>query len=301
MARMPDFLIIGAAKSGTTSLYFYLQQHPEIFMPFMKEPFFFAFEGMDPYQFHFNGKLGDDFSAVTDIKQYQDLFADAPKGSLTGEASTLYLYERNAAVRIKKLIPNVKMIAVLRNPVDRAYSHYRHFLRDGYETEPDFRTVINSERHRMAENWFPSYFYLDAGFYSLQLKRYYDLFPKEQIKVYLYEDFLNADYMVRDIFQFLGLDFSIPLDTDTRHNRSGAIRFPSIYRSIRNSSRIKPFFRKLIPLTVWSRMRSYWEKLIIRPTEGLDEELRPELQKVFREDILKLQNQIGRDLSTWLN
>ncbi len=300
MGRMPDFLVIGAAKSGTTSLYFYLQQHPKIFMPFMKEPFFFAFEGLDPYQYHFEGKMRSNFKAIVDLEHYQTLFENAPKESLAGEASTLYLYDKNAAERIKYHIPDVKMIVLLRNPVDRAYSHFRHFVRDGFEPESDFTTVIKSEKKRMEENWFPSYYYLDAGFYSIQLKRYFDLFPKNQFKIFLYEDLLDAEQMVREIFEFLGLDTNIRLDTGAKHNRSGLLRFPDLYDSVRNSSRVKPFIRKLIPIKIWSRLREFWEKALIKPIDGLDDKVRPELQKIYREDILELQELIDRDLSRWL-
>jgi hypothetical protein len=297
---MPDFLIIGAAKSGTTSLYFYLQQHPQIFMPYMKEPFFFAFQGQELQDCFLAGKMKENLRVVTTLEQYQALFADAPVGSMVGEASTLYLYQPNAAARIKEQIPNVKLIVVLRNPVDRAYSHYQHFVRDGYEPEADFYSAILAEKIRMQQNWFPSYFYFDAGFYSVQLKRYYDLFPKEQIKVFLYEDLQDAEKMTKEIFAFFGLNTDLKIDTGTKHNLSGDIRFPALYRSVKHSAKIKPFLRRLMPVKAWSRLRAYWEKWIIRPVGGMDEEVREELQTLFREDILSLQGLIDRDLSSWL-
>ena len=146
MSRMPDFLIIGAPKSGTTSLYFYLQQHPQIFLPEKKKPFFFAFENQDMNHYHIYGNMKVINNTIVDLNEYQMLFENIPTNIKVGEASTEYLHIPEAVKNIYSHIPDVKMIAVLRNPVDRAYSHFSHFRRDGYEPCTDFMEAIKEQK-----------------------------------------------------------------------------------------------------------------------------------------------------------
>jgi hypothetical protein len=130
---LPDFLMIGAQKSGTSAIYAYLSQHPQVFTSENKEPGFFAFEGL---QRSFAGpddaRAGRDI--VRDLERYRRLFREVGDKARAGEASSIYLYAPQAAERIHHYIPNAKLIAVLRDPVDRAYSAYRHLVRDGRES-----------------------------------------------------------------------------------------------------------------------------------------------------------------------
>ena len=296
----PDFLIIGAAKSGTTSLYFYLQQHPWIFMPFNKEPFFFAFENQDMTRYRFDGNIKALKNAIVDLDDYQALFSSVPERIKCGEASTLYLYMPEAAGRIAHHLPSAKLIAVLRNPIDRAYSHFQHFRREGYEPIGEFSMAIRAESQRIEENWFPSYFYLDAGFYSRQIKRFYEFFPKSQLKIFLFEDLKDARKMVGEIFKFLDLEAIIPSDTTSRHNISGTVRYPDFYRRVKDSSRIKPFLRRLIPPSMWSRVKARWEQMVIDPAQPMSQEDRASLIEVYRQEIADLEKLLDRDLSAWL-
>ena len=134
---MPNFLIVGAAKAGTTALHEYLQQHPQIYMTPTKETNFFAFEGVE---LNFQGK-GDEalkeFS-ITDLATYQAQFAGIQEETAIGEACPSYLYVPEAATKIKKYIPQVRLIIILRNPVERAYANFLHVIRDDRETHQDF-------------------------------------------------------------------------------------------------------------------------------------------------------------------
>ena len=150
----PSFLIVGAQKSGTTSLYHYLSQHPQVFMSSVKEPNFFAFEGQ---QVDYRGPAGQPASinlySVTDWDDYQRLFADAGAAVALGEASTLYMAVPGTAERIRQRIPDVRIIAILRDPVDRAFSSYLHCRRTGREPYAEFETALQHERERIADNW----------------------------------------------------------------------------------------------------------------------------------------------------
>src|SRR6187402_2994451 len=184
MMHMPDFLIVGAARSGTTTLHSYLRQHPGIFLPDIKEPSFFVFEG--DQQKYVKGKFA---FAVRDIDSYEKLFRQARPAQKTGEISTpyLYLYERTIASIEKyfKTYNEIKIVILLRNPVDRAFSQYCWRVRDGREPL-SFEAAIKSEPERMKENYSFDYFYLDRGFYFKQVKAYLENF--KHVKVILFED-----------------------------------------------------------------------------------------------------------------
>ena len=167
---LPNFLIIGAAKAGTTSLYRYLEQHPEVYMSPVKEPKFFALGGE---RLDYRGP-GDEArmrgASVTSLEDYRELFRGVSTETAVGEASTLYLYSERAAARIKHHVPDVKLIAVLRNPVDRAYSDFLHLVRDGIEPLTDFPQALEAEESRIRSRWAPMWHYRRRGFYHPQLK-----------------------------------------------------------------------------------------------------------------------------------
>jgi hypothetical protein len=150
---MPNFLVIGAGRSGSTSLYHYLAQHPQIFMSPVKEPKFFALEG---HALDFRGP-GDErirVDTTTTLTAYRSLF-DGVRGELAvGEASTLYLSHEAAADAIARHVPEMKLIAILRDPAERAHSAFQHLTRDGYEPLANFEDALCDEPRRMAEGWY---------------------------------------------------------------------------------------------------------------------------------------------------
>ncbi len=182
---LPNFLIIGAAKSGTTSLYVYLMQHPEIYMSPVKETHFFSFDSESKMT---KGPGDPIHKAITDFNEYQALFDGVTDEKAIGEASTSYLYRPEAPGRIHKILPDAKLIAILRNPADRAFSAYMHVVRDERETAKDFAEALSYEENRKAAGWEPIWHFTSVGHYYEHLKRYYDLFHPDQIKVYLHED-----------------------------------------------------------------------------------------------------------------
>ncbi|WP_279401847.1 sulfotransferase [Piscibacillus salipiscarius] len=162
--------MIGAAKSGTTSLYEYLKQHPQIYFPERKEPHFFG-----------NMKPGGEH--VNNINEYLKMFEDAPDNTVIGEASTSYLYSSDAANKIKKFNNNAKIIVMLRNPVDRAYSMYRHQVRNGSENL-SFEEGLKAEESRILKGWKYGFHYFAGGKYSWQIENYFDFFGDNNVKVF---------------------------------------------------------------------------------------------------------------------
>jgi hypothetical protein len=200
MTRWPNFFVIGAGKSGTTSLYHYLKQHPQIFMSPVKEPKYFSLAGQS---LNFKGP-GDQrivAQTTTTLEGYLELFRDAADEPILGEGSTIYLNTDDTARRIAEQVPDAKLVAILRHPADRAYSAYMHLRRDGYETLQTFSEALEAESGRVRAGYYYHWYLRSRGYYGRQLKTYYDQFPPNQIKVYLYEDFSDSPHQViTDIF-----------------------------------------------------------------------------------------------------
>ncbi|MEL6159020.1 MAG: sulfotransferase [Cyanobacteria bacterium J06623_5] len=301
---MPDFLIIGAPKSGTTSLYHYLAQHPQIFMSPNKEPHFFAFEGEQP---NFCGS-GDDKAwintrSVVTLAEYQQLFSAAEPGQKCGEASTMYLYLEKSCDRIFHHIPNVKLIAFLRHPVDRAYSHYKHLRRDGREWESDFGRAMQEEAERIQQNWSPAWHYQQIGLYSEQIKRYQRRFNPEQLQIYLYDDLLkNPQAVYRSIFEFIGVDAAIDIDVSKRHNTTTAVRKHKLLHDfLVKPNGLKNILRQVIPAQIRQPLSAKVYRKNATAIPALSTSQRAELTGLFESDILQLQDLIDRDLSCWLS
>jgi Sulfotransferase domain len=290
---MPNFLIIGAMKSGTTALYYYLEQHPQIYMSPVKEPNYFCSGEQE-------NSVGN---SATRIGDYQDLFKDVSGEKAIGEASHCYLYEPEAAARIQDYIPDAKLIAVLRNPVDRAYSHFLHMVRNGREPLTDFAQALREEetggyQKRNLQD------YVGRGRYYDQLKRYFNTFSRDQIKVYLYEDLSNAPIdILQDAFRFLGVDDSFVPDVSLRRNVSGYPKHKTVDKLLTKPSLIKDALKIYLPARLRWRLSKAFDDLktrnLVEPPP-VQPEVRRQLIGVYREDVLKVQKLIHRDLSGWL-
>lgn len=297
--NMPNFLIIGAAKSGTTALYQYLKQHPQIYMCPVKEPQFFAFEG-EKLDFRGPGITINEI-AVTDTKSYCKLFDGVSNEVAIGEASTTYLPTSRASKRIKYHIPDAKLIAVLRNPVDRAYAAFMHAVRDGREPITNFDEALQAEEDRIKNNWGFLWRYQSLGFYSEQIRSYFDSFKQGQIKVYIYDDFTNSPSKVlQNIFQFLEVDDKFVPNIAAKYNVSGIPRNRKLHEFLRKPTPVKSVVKSL-PIPVRQRIKVYIIDRNLAPKLQLFPKIRGQLISVFREDILKLQEIIQKDLSGWLN
>jgi hypothetical protein len=295
---LPNFLIIGAAKSGTTSLHEYLGQHPQIYMSPLKETNFFAFDGDRP---NFGGPDADVFNrdCVYRMENYVRLFEGRTDEIAAGESSPRYLGAEGAASRIKRCIPDAKLIAILRNPADRAFSAFSMRKRDGWEPCATLDEAIADEPRRIEERW-GSGIYLRHGFYAKLLQPYFEHFGRDQIRVYLYDDLVAApDLLLENLFGFLGVDRRFRPITARKLNVSGVIRNP-VMRMIWTRTHplqktIRPFLPKSARAAV-SRFFTGLEKVRV----PFPPEQRERLVDHYREDIRQLQGLIGRDLSAWL-
>ncbi len=213
---MPNFLIIGANKGGTTSLYNYLNQHPEIFMSKIKEPMFFTTVGR---YYSKDEKIKKGLSeATTTLEDFQKLFQNVTNEKAIGEASTAYLANPSCAKVIKKYVIDMKLIAVLRHPIDRAYSNHKMYVRRGIEKR-SFEESVSDELHGRVKGLGQGRKYMQLGFYSRQIKAFLDVFGRDLLKVYLFDFFRgNEDVVCRDIFSFLGVKEDLAVNTRVIHN-----------------------------------------------------------------------------------
>ena len=295
---LPNFLLIGAQKAGTTALSHYLTQHPQIYMSSIKEPGFFDFEN-EPPSFKGPGDLALYTSVVTTLDDYSKLFDQVSNEIAIGEATTWYLYSKKAPERIKHYLPDAKLIAILRNPIDRAYSGFMHAIRDERETL-EFAEALAIEDQRIADNWEYLWRYRKMGFYSEQLERYFANFSRDQIRVYLHEDLCeNPQGLLQDIFDFLGVDQDHLPEVFTRLNISGRKKSKLVDELLKDTNLIKQIAKPLLP----SKLRQQLANRV-RTLNSVKNEcpikIRLELLETYKEDIIKVQELIGRDLSRWL-
>lgn len=301
---MPNFLVIGAAKSGTDALCAYLAQHPQVYVSDNKEPNFFIAEGRPRIPFRGPGdrEVLTRFDGwVHTLERYQALFDGVTTETAVGEGSTWYLYDEAAPGRIRRHVPDARLIAILRNPVDRAYSAFTMLLRDGRETTADFARALDLEDRRVHAGWELIWHYRRMGLYHDQVERYYHTFGRSQVRVVIYEDFsARAADVTRDLYLFLGVDDAFEPDTSARHNVSMVPKHLGYQRVMLRQSPLKTIAKAVVPTRVRQRVK---EKLVYstltRPAP-IPQEVRARLVEVFRPDVTRLQGLLGRDLSGWL-
>jgi hypothetical protein len=291
--RLPNFIVIGAARSGTTSLYAQLSRHPDIYMSSVKEPNFFAVEGE---RLAYQGPGEDRLQWVTELSAYAELFGGAPSEAARGEASVLYLYSPKAAERIQHYVPSAKLIAVLRDPVARAFSAFSYLK--GRGSEPlDFEKALAAEEDRIEAGWSHIWHYRRVGLYGEQLERYYARFPAEQIRILLYEDF-EADPLgaMRQLFEFLGVESAFEPDPGIRYNISGESRSGALallLRENRLTELAMPLIKRFDPLVTRIKRRA-----LVKP--AIPPSAARELSEYYREDVERLGELLGRGVSSWL-
>jgi len=275
---LPNFLVIGAAKSGTSSLHHYLRAHPQVFTPKLKEINFFDYDGTHVDVHHW----------AKTLEEYARYFESAGPAIAIGEVTPLYLCSRAAPDNIRRIVPDVRLIAILRNPVDRAYSAYLMTRRTGRTTR-ELRSAFSSKDAG----------YIKQGRYAAYLERYYQRFDRSRIKILRFEDLKSGSgLLMRDLYQFLGVDpgFEPPAEV---HNKGYVPRSEWLNRLF-HSRFVRRVVKPLLSdgLMQWARkLRSVNAK---RP-EQLPVEIRAELSEFYRNDILHLQDLTGVDFSAWLN
>lgn len=295
--RRPNFFIVGAAKSGTTSVFHYINQHPDVFMSPVKEPHYFS--SLDfPERFAGPGDEGFTLQTVRTEADYLQLFADAGEATVLGEGSVYYLNYPQAAERIRVFNPNAKIVMLLRNPIDRAFSAYMHTVRDGRETL-SFEEGLEAEAKRIEQNYQPLWWYKEVGRYAKAVEHYQQFFPRDQLKIFLYEDLANADKVVQELLSFLNLRTDVTIDTGVRHNISGKPKSRALYTFFAKPNLVKEVVKPFLPTSFRQRLGQKAKDLTLEKDRPSAKTVK-NLQRYFREDVLSLQDLLHRDLKHWL-
>lgn len=286
MNKLPNFIIIGAGKCGTTSLHNYLDQHPQIYICPRKETYFFIDEAR-------RAKLKR-WKPVTSIEEYSALFNNASPNQVIGEISTNYYAYPESAQLIHDLLPEVKIIAILRDPSNRAFSEYQMFVQAGHEKK-DFAEATSDSNKKN---------YVKRGFYYSELLPFFDSFDKDKIKICLYEDFSKEpDKFVRDFFGFIEVDENFIPDMTQRGRKGGLPKNKALNEFLKKPNPIRAaaasILKTFMPLESRQKIKSSMIQANSKKAK-LSPEMRRNLIALYRDDILKLQDLIERDLSAWL-
>jgi hypothetical protein len=302
--KWPNLFIVGAAKGGTTTLHYALDQHPQVFMSRKKEPGYFAWPE-EKLTFINNGKLiTEPRFLVNHLPDYLALFEDGAGKKIRGESSTTYLFFFEKTItNIKRIHPdaeNVNIVIALRNPVDRAFSQYMHKLRDGAESLT-FEEAIAKEAERKKENWHFDYQYVQRGFYYEQVKAWMDHF--KNVKIFLSEDLRQANEVVSSLENFLGIE-NLPLDFGEGLNASGEPKVGALNQFLKQQNPLKQLAGRLLPKDLRRKLRLKVQSTVYKynlEKKEMDPATRAMLSKIYRDDVLKLQDLVKRDLSSWIN
>lgn len=297
--RWPDFLLIGAPKAGTTALFKALSRHPQIFASPEKEPGYFAYAGSRPA---FSGPGDDDYPGKSGYleRDYLNLFKHCARQLKAGEASTAYLHHPNAPLNASTHVPSARVVAILRHPVERAYSQWLHLRQEGREEECDFEAACKLEKARKTKGWRTYFLYQERGYYAEQLERWLRYYPPDQILILFYEDWLERPQEVlSNVCRHLGIsDFKSPWVT--RENVSSRQpRWKWLHLRMVQKNALRTWAQEHVPLWLRDAITAAITGINLRPGPAISPSLSKRLTSQYLEDIEKLEQLTGRDLSHW--
>jgi hypothetical protein len=299
---LPDFLIAGVPKAGTTALHAALSRHPGLYLSPIKEPKFFLTDGPPPTR----GGPGDALTYrehVWERDRYEALFDAAPPGAPRGEATPLYLYDPDAMRRIHRLIPDVKLIVVIRDPVERAHSNWTHLWSAGLEPVGDFVLACAEEERRIAAGWASFWHYAGLGRYGAQLDHAFSLFAREQVLVLRYRRLIDDPAgTLSTICGFLGVDTGV-LSEIPRENVTAHPEQTLAHRAVSLGMRASAAVGRRLPGSAATTATHRLERFLQRgrrERQPLSWEQRQAILPKFTADIKLLETVLGEDFSDWV-
>lgn len=285
----PNTFIVGAAKAGTTSLYAYLSQHPQVYMSPIKEPHFFSRVRSSKAQRHI-------IHSVLDPLQYEGLFTDARDCKIIGEASPSYLCDENAARRIKSCVPDARIIILLRDPIERVYSHYLMDVRNGIQQKNFYEALIDDYSSKK-KGWGVSHMYVELGLYAGQIEKYMDIFAKSQVSILMFEDLKNQPrQLLNKSAVFLGINpkpFQ-GIDIQKKHNPYYAPKSPVI-KMATGISTLRRIAKKKLPGALKEMIRGVFFDTNI-PKPPMENEAIRFLHEIYDKDISSLEDKLQTKL-----
>jgi hypothetical protein len=284
-----DFFIVGAPKAGTTSLYHYLSEHPQVEMSSQKEPDYFSDKAINEQGMYYTK------NRVNSLAKYESLFVQK-ESVVYGEASVSYLFYENVPEDIKKYNPNAKIIIMLRNPIERAFSHYLMDYRLGLISDSFENVLAKKSKHKNAHLFYQQY--IEVSKYSKQIQRYLDFFEKDSILFIDYEDLkINVSKTVDQVYNFLHISTEFAADINTKHN-TFTMPKNKVIRLIYSFVFLRKILTFLFPTYLVKNIRVLLFKSDKKPE--LLKETRSLLKRIFNDDIKNLEEVLSKDYSKWI-
>lgn len=284
---IPNLLLVGVAKAGTTSAHAYLDSHPQVFMSRVKEPHYFS-------------DVGPNCPTVVPVKdwnRYVDLFVGSGNASVIGESSVSYLHCAKAVGRIRKSLGRPKILIILRDPVTRCFSHWLMDYREGYQHKP-FLEAVKEDYYLAKEKGFcTSHMYVESSLYFDAILRYLDAFG-DNVKIMWYEDLVERPWeFMREVFEFLGVDQDFQVDFGRRDNVAAAPR-NELVKFLFHNMALRKLAKRVIPSVIRSGLRN--RLMTSADKTSIKAEEKEYLVDFFVEDRARLQSLLEKDLSRWL-
>jgi hypothetical protein len=281
--RFPDFFLVGAPKAGTTSVYEYFSRHSKIFVPSIKEPHFFACPEVKNTYY--------DVPFMEEEEAYTALFEDADDTQRIGDFSPSYLFQKRSPSRIKSRCPKADILMILRNPVDRAISHYLMDVRSDYHNIPLADCIQQKDRYRLYYRE-----YVEVGFYAKQVERYLREFASEQVHVWLFDAFAShTERVISEMVEALGLQVEPDMMSAHPQNRFQYYKYPLVKKIVYSG------WAKQIALAIPKSLRDATKQLVLSDEKPTFDDERAMLRNIFADDIKALEDLIDQDLSHWLH
>lgn len=300
---LPDFLIIGAPKAGTTALHAALAQHPALFMSHVKEPKHFLTDGPPPRRGGGPGDIQTYREHVWRREDYEALFDAAPPGSLRGESTPFYLYDHTAHRRIRAAVPDARLIVILRDPVERAHSNWTHLWSAGLEPVGDFVRACAAEDRRVAADWAPFWHYIRLGRYGQQLDHLFSVFGREQVLVLRYRELVDAPARTLDrICGFLGITAGLVTEVPRENVTAHPARSPG-RRALAGMLRGTATVSRHLPGSAGTVLTTPLERFLQQgggSRQPLTWQQRQAVLPYFEDDVRLLEKATEADFGDWL-
>jgi len=300
--KVPNLFVVGKPKSGTTAIHYLLAQHPEIYMSPFKEPLFFCKDIIQEISSYRQGKTYFPYKEKSD---YLSLFQAADNEKIIGESSPQYLYSKVAADKIYNFNPDSKIIIILREPIDFLYSLYSHLIADGGEDITDFETAIALEKQRKEGKHIPCgccypgrVFYSERVKYLEQVKRYFKVFDKSKVGIYIYEDFReNNKIFYKAVLEFLEVRTNFVPDF-AKVNVNAKPRSTKLNLLVRRDSLLKKAVQRCVSPEFYKNIQLAAKKILLKKTarKPLASRLRSELMQKYKFEVVELSNFLNVDL-----
>jgi len=297
--RLPNFVVIGAPKSGTTSLFYYMKQHTEVYLPVRKELHYFTFPDLAK-QTKGPGDRNTLDNLCPNRKSYEAHYEHAVDQIAIGEVSPSYLYFSHAAERIKDQLGSIKIMTILRNPIEKAFSQYSHLRRDGRETLSFFDALM-SEKDRAKAGWSDFWRYSESSLYTEKIKHYMKVFGEDKVKIILFDDLVTDPVkLMMEVFTFIGTDPSVKTNTSKVYNRSGKTRSKIVANFFAKPNFFKSMIKRIVPEQLRIALRLRIIEINTAGNWNLDERSNEYLKEYFSKDVNELESLLDRK-TYWLN